>query len=180
MTNSKSERAARPAAEDANCSACTLDGSRRQFLRDTAAAIAGIVAVLGIPDRADALMVRVATATLERGRKASYPVPAEDGVSIDRDREVILVRWQSAIYAFRLSCPHQKTVLKWKEEDRRFQCPKHKSKYEPDGTFISGRATRGMDRYRIARRGKEIEIDLSTVYREDEQKAEWTAAVVKV
>jgi Rieske Fe-S protein len=180
MTTSRSEHAEGATTEDACCTGCTLDGSRRQFLRDTTVAIAAIVAALGIPDRADALAVRLATAARTRGSKASYPVPAGDGASIDRDREVILVRWQGAVYAFRLACPHQKTMLKWKEDDHIFQCPKHKSKYEPDGTFISGRATRGMDRYGVARRGREIDIDLSTVFREDEDKAGWNAAVVKV
>ena len=180
MTSSRSERDERQTAENVSCTGCTVGDSRRRFLRDTATAIAAIVAALGIPERADALAVRLATATFVSGSKASYPVPAKDGATIDRDREVILVRWEGAVYAFRLSCPHQKTMLKWKEDDRRFQCPKHKSRYEPDGTFISGRATRGMDRYRITRRGKEIDIDLSAVFREDEQKAEWSAARVKV
>jgi len=60
----------------------------------------------------------------------------------------------------------------------RFQCPKHKSKYEPDGTFISGRATRNMDRYAIKRAGMEVEVALEVLYRNDKQPAEWTAAVV--
>ena len=56
------------------------------------------------------------------------------------------MRFQGVVYAFNLSCPHQNTALKWQPDDQRFQCPKHKSRYQPDGTFISGRATRGMDR----------------------------------
>jgi Rieske Fe-S protein len=71
-------------------------------------------------------------------------------------------------------------VLKWKAKDSRFQCPKHKSKYEPDGTFISGRATRGMDRFGLRRSGAEIVVDLSKVYQEDKDKAAWDAAAVRV
>lgn len=165
---------------DAACAGCGIAGSRREFVREIGVAIAAIVAVLGIPARAEGLVVQLATLPRTAGSKASYPLPNADGVSIDRDREVILVRWQGAVYAFRLACPHQKTMLKWKPDDRRFQCPKHKSRYQPDGTFISGRATRGMDRYAIARRGSEIDVELSVVFRQDEDKAAWSAAVVKV
>jgi Rieske Fe-S protein len=84
------------------------------------------------------------------------------------------------LYAFRLACPHQRTALKWKAKDGRFQCPKHKSKYQPDGTFISGRATRGMDRHAVRRNGNEVVVDLSKVYLQDKDGGGWTAAVVKL
>ena len=62
----------------------------------------------------------------------SYPTRA-DGVQIDRAQEVILVRWQSAVYAFNLSCPHQHTALRWNQGDGQFQCPKHHSNTGPTG-----------------------------------------------
>ena len=41
---------------------------------------------------------------LARTKKGiSYTIPAADGVQIDKDNEVILVRWQNAMYAFNLS-----------------------------------------------------------------------------
>ena len=177
MTSHKSEHDA--------CSGCAfrdavLD-SRRDFLRDAAAAAVAAIAVgLGLPRGAHALAVHAAEATHVDGSEATYALPAADGATIDKAREVILVRWQGAVYAFRLSCPHQRTALKWQEGDHRFQCPKHKSKYQPDGTFISGRATRGMDRYAVRRKGGEVVVDLSRVYLEDKDKAGWAAAVVRV
>jgi nitrite reductase/ring-hydroxylating ferredoxin subunit len=168
-----------PVAPDV-CAGCTLHDSRREFLRESAAVLAGIVAGLGLPARAHALAVRLTTPTRVNEMEAAYPLPDADGVTIDKEQEVILVRWASAIYAFRLSCPHQKTALKWKEKDSRFQCPKHKSKYQPDGTFISGRATRGMDRYGVRRRKGEIVVDVSKVYLQDKDEAGWRAAVVKL
>ena len=163
-----------------SCTGCSLQDSRREFLREAALRVAAVAAVLGIPARADALAMRLASASRASGSTASYPLPAADGAAIDKEREVILVRWQGTVYAFRLSCPHQKTAVKWKAGDGRFQCPKHKSRYQPDGTFISGRATRGMDRYAITRRGDEIIVDVSTVYLEDKDKAGWDSAMVKV
>ena len=176
----KSDNAEHPPVAPDTCAGCALHDSRREFLREAGAALAGVAALLGLPASARALTVRLAASSRVRGTEVSYPVPEADGVTIDREREVILVRWTGAVYAFRLSCPHQKTALKWKEKDGRFQCPKHKSKYQPDGTFIDGRATRGMDRYAVRRKKGEIVVDLSKVYLEDKDEAGWRAAVVRL
>jgi nitrite reductase/ring-hydroxylating ferredoxin subunit len=168
-----------PNAND-GCGGCAPDSSRRGFLRDVAAAVAAIAAGLGLPTRAHGLATTLASASSARENEATYALPAADGVMVDKEREVILVRWQGTIYAFRLACPHQRTALKWKAKDGRFQCPKHKSRYQPDGTFISGRATRGLDRYAVRRNGNEIVVDLARVYLEDKDKTGWVAAVVKI
>jgi len=159
-----------------SCGACALDSSRREFLREAALAVAAIAAALGIPARAQAL--GVLRAAWNNGNNVAYPLPGADGVTIDKEHQVILVRHQGSVYAFALSCPHQRTALKWKEDDGRFQCPKHKSKYQPDGTFISGRATRGMDRYAVQKKGAEILVDVTKLFREDKEKGKWAAAVV--
>jgi Rieske Fe-S protein len=57
-----------------------------------------------------------------------------------------------------------------------FKCPKHKSKYQPDGTFMSGKATRNMDRFRVRRVGKNVVVSVGTLYRSDKQAALWTSA----
>ncbi len=93
---------------------------------------------------------------------------------------MILVRWQGSVYAFALSCPHQHTALRWEEDDGRFQCPKHHSKYEPDGTFISGRATRGMDRYAVQVEQGQVSVDAGTLYRQDKDPEGWKSAVAIV
>jgi nitrite reductase/ring-hydroxylating ferredoxin subunit len=162
------------------CVGCALRDSRREFLRNATVVLAGIAAVLGLPGSAHGLAVRLVSASRVAGDEVTYPLPSTEGVTIDKDREVILVRWEGAVYAFRLACPHQKTALKWKEKDGRFQCPKHKSKYQPDGRFISGRATRGMDRYAVRRRKSEIVVDLAKVFQEDKDEAGWRSAVVKL
>jgi nitrite reductase/ring-hydroxylating ferredoxin subunit len=163
-----------------DCAGCALHEDRRRFLRDAALAVAGAFAALGAPRGAHASALRFVTALSAGGSTAVYPVPAADGATIDRERQVIVVRHKGAVYAFALSCPHQNTALKWRAEDARFQCPKHKSKYQPDGTFISGRATRGMDRYAVQRRGNTIVVDVSKLYRQDENRAGWDAAVARV
>ena len=157
--------------------------SRRDALRRTAGAVLGALLASGIaPAAAQAL---AAVPTLIEGRRLAgrnvkrYPVPAADGVQIDKDAEVILVRRGPHVWAFNLSCPHQNTALRWVEDDGgRFQCPKHKSKYQADGTYISGRATRNMDRLGIAKAGEEIEVDLDVMFKQDKQPTEWAAAQV--
>jgi Rieske Fe-S protein len=131
-------------------------------------------AVAALTSRAAGIAGRHAGANVK-----AFAVPAQDGVQFAKEDELILARYQGHIYAFALSCPHQNTALRWVDEGR-FQCPKHKSKYQPDGTFISGRATRNMDRYAIKHTGSEVEIDFDVLYKNDKQPAEWAAAVVVV
>jgi Rieske Fe-S protein len=75
-----------------------------------------------------------------------------------------------------LSCPHQNTALRWLDSDKRFQCSKHKSLYAVDGTFIEGRATRGMDRFAVRRDGNNVVVNLDKVFEEDQDAAGWKAA----
>ena len=91
-----------------------------------------------------------------------------------------MARWQDAVYAFALSCPHQNTALKW--EDTGFQCPKHHSRFQANGDYIegSGRATRAMDRFAVTRDGSGISVNLDKLYQEDSDNALWTAAVIKL
>jgi nitrite reductase/ring-hydroxylating ferredoxin subunit len=168
---------ARPKAQSSECANCALQ-DRRGFLRDAVAAVAALGAAGVGPTFAALLPVRWISA--HAGGGATYPVPATDGVQIDRDNQVILVRWQNAVYAFNLSCPHQNTALRWDEADARFQCPKHHSKYQPDGTFISGRATRNMDRLSVRRDGDSIVVDVDGMHKSNEDAAGWAAAVVRL
>src|SRR3954471_7007840 len=152
--------------------------SRRTFLQR---AVAGAV-VAGAVAFADfgSLPIGSIEALAAQGDERKYPIPAADGVNIDRENQVILARFQGAMYAFNLSCPHENAALRWREEDGRFQCPRHQSKYKPDGTFISGRATRNMDRLGIRREGDQVTVDLSRMFKSDADAAGWAAAVVKL
>ena len=170
--------------DDADCTGCPI-ASRREFLRDGALAIAGIVASLGIARSAAALTASSFPVSNVRGistgdHTRAYPIPSADGAQIDKDAEVILVRWQNELFAFDLSCPHQNTALRWNESEHRFQCPKHHSQYQPNGEFITGRATRGMDRLGIKRDGASITVNVDVLYKQDEDPTGWAAAVVKL
>jgi len=162
----------------ASCDDCPLV-ERRTFLRSAAMAVAGVMTALGAsPAAAEGWTVRIGRALARSGDEHTYPIPAEDGATIDHDAQVILVRYQQKVYAFNLSCPHQNTALKWRPEDTQFQCPKHHSRYQPDGTFVSGRATRGMDRFGLRRVGGNIVVSVDQFIRQDQNPTGWNAAFI--
>lgn len=162
---------------------CFLPSSRRRFLRDSFLSVAGALVAVGMSKTAAFAMPLEFTEAKRSGNTRSYALPATDGAVVDKDSEVILVRWQDAAYAFALSCPHQNTALKWDDRDHGFQCPKHHSRFGPDGAYIadSGRATRNMDRFAITKdpTGR-ISVDLDKLYQEDTDGPQWAAAVVKL
>ena len=146
----------------------------------SAAVVAAMAGVELWPATAAAVPVLEGGGTQSGPSEYSYPLPAADGVTIDRDAQLILVRFQQRVYVFNLACPHENTALRWKQGDGRFQCPRHESQYQPDGTFIAGRATRNMDRFAVSRVGSSVRVDLNRLFRSDTQASEWVAAAVQV
>ena len=165
--------------EKDDCETCPLDRAieRRDFLRDALFAIGALSALTLSPSAAAALPVAEIRGAGSRADKA-YPFPTADGVFIDRDESVIVARFAGKVFAFSLACPHQNTAIRWDERNTRFQCPKHKSRYRPDGTFIEGRATRGLDRFAVRREADRLMVNFDLLYREDENAAEWARAFV--
>jgi nitrite reductase/ring-hydroxylating ferredoxin subunit len=161
-----------------DCEGCPLVPERRDFLRSAAALALGVIS-LSLPIRS--VSANVLSSAVGGRKLLSYPVPTVDSANIDRDNEVILVRYKDEVFAFNLGCPHQNVSLRWNETDMRFQCPKHHSQYQPDGEFITGRATRNMDRLAIRRdAANNIVVDPDTLYKSDEDGAQWKNAVVKL
>lgn len=151
-------------SENRDCAGCPLI-DRRSFLRSVA--FAGV---------ANALPVIAGTRiALE---EKSYPIPAADSVQIDKDMDVIISRAQGKVFAFSLACPHQNTAIKWDRGKGRFQCPKHKSVYTPEGIFVEGRATRGLDRFTVRKDGNSIVVNLDSLLQEDVDAEKWKTAFV--
>jgi nitrite reductase/ring-hydroxylating ferredoxin subunit len=156
------------------CAGCKGLG-RRDFLRDAAFAVAALAAAGAT---AGAMPVRLINALAVKDEFVTYPLPAVDGVFIDRKNEVIVARAANQVFAFTLSCPHQNTALRWNASDHRFQCPKHQSQYGPDGTFIEGRATRSMDRFAVQRQAETIVVNLDKIFEGDKDPNGWKAAEI--
>jgi Rieske Fe-S protein len=165
------------------CDGCDRDhpgGSRRAFVARMVGAAA--VAFAGLGASAAGLLASVTIVDSERAgaNQRAFPIPASDGVTIDRKSQAIIVRYQNKAYAFALSCPHENTALKWLQKDVRFQCPKHGSRYQPDGTFIDGRATRNMDRFAVAKDNATLVVDLGKWFQSDKDSAGWSSAFVQL
>lgn len=153
--------------------------ARRTFLKDVSLFAAALVAA-GLAPRAAAgapSPIRALARTLADVR---YPIPATDGVRFDDENEVILVRYVGRVYAFALSCPHQNTALKTDPAGDGFRCTKHESRYKFDGQYISGRATRNMDRFAIRRDGGVVVVDVSKWYESDSEPTQWAGAAITV
>lgn len=168
---------AEPGTSD--CEQCPLVG-RRDFLRDASVATAGILLALGaLPSMLTAQPAFISPVAIH-GEDKSYPIPAADGTQIDKDNGTILTRWQGKVYVYSLACPHQNTALRWYDKDSRFECPKHHSRFQPDGEYVkdSGRATRGLDRFAVRKDGANIVANLDKMLKEDDNQADWTAAFI--
>jgi Rieske Fe-S protein len=163
------------------CAACAAADTRRDFLKQAAILVSGaLVGLAGAAPSGEALPVAAGGPLEASGAELTYPIPAEDGATVDRDNGVIVVRFQSKVFAFNLSCPHENAAVRWKAAVNRFECSRHDSKYEPNGTYTSGRATRNMDRFALKRNGNAIVVDVSKLFQSDTQKAQWEAAVLQL
>lgn len=138
--------------------------------------VAAALAAMGSRAHAVDVHVRFISAIAELGKEVTYAIPAGDSVNIDNDKEIILARTGTHLFAFDLACPHQNTALRWHASDKRFQCPKHKSLYSAEGVYIEGRATRSMDRHAIRRDAGNVIVDLDKIYEEDQDAALWKVA----
>src|SRR4051812_13162435 len=152
--------------------------SRRAFLQESACRLFTLAA-LGLATDGTLLPVTVIAGS-GQGNERSYDIPAADGVTIDRKAQVMVVRYGTHVYAMAMACPHQQAAVKWVKKDGRFQCTKHDSQYTPEGVYVTGHATRNLDRFPIRRADAKIVVDISKVYQSDKQAAGWAAATVTV
>jgi|WetSurMetagenome_2_1015567.scaffolds.fasta_scaffold91186_3 nitrite reductase/ring-hydroxylating ferredoxin subunit len=163
---------------DMRC-ACGAGDDRRGFLKQAAGLVAGAAVAAGAASGlAEALPWSFVAPLEAAGNELTYPVPDADGATVDRDNGVIVVRFQGKVFAFNLSCPHENAAVRWKPAVGRFECSRHDSKYTPNGTYTSGRATRNMDRFALKRNGNNLVVDVSKLIQSDAQKAQWEAAAV--
>jgi nitrite reductase/ring-hydroxylating ferredoxin subunit len=119
-------------------------------------------------------------AVAAQGGERRYPLPSADGVVIDKDATAGLARYQGKVFALSLACPHQRAAVRWLATAQRFQCSKHDSKYQPTGTYTSGRAARNLDRFPIRRDGDTLVVDVTRVFKSDQDAAAWNNSAIQV
>lgn len=170
---------------DQPCDNCPITTSRRAFLRDAATAAAAAIAAVTLGRPAWALAQSVAeiqpTASTAVGvRELAYALPPADSVRVDVANEVILARWKNRVFAFSLKCPHKGAPLEWRASEQRVFCPKHKARFTADGSHVSGRGSRDLDRHGIRQDANGIVVSLDRIYRRDRHPDEWSRAVVSL
>ena len=151
--------------------------TRRGFLTH---ACTDVVAALGIVGEGGAGQAPIPLTGSVRGNERVYQTPAAESVGVDAQASVILVRASGVVFAVSPACPHEQAAVRWIPRAGRFQCSKHHSRYTREGRYISGRATRGLDRFPIHREGSLVFVDVTRVWRADTHPSEWASAVVSV
>ena len=177
MTKKSPDDRLRLPCDDGDCDGATTP-SRRDFLQTAGGCFGVSLALLGLSSvDAGALPVLMTEGT-QSGSERRYAIPDADSVNVDRSAQLIVTRFQGKVFVFALSCPHQNNVVKWLPKDHRFQCTKHDSQYQPNGTYTAGRATRNMDRYIVRRDGSSVVVDLHRWVQSDKDPAGWAAAAI--
>ena len=145
--------------------------SRRRFILDSCGCAMAAACAGGAVQRLVAFQ--------KGAREITLAIPDADGVTIAADGAVLLVRERGRVMALGPACPHESAAVRWVGKTGRFECTKHNSRYQRDGTFISGRATRPLDRFPIRREGARVVITVDRLLRADRDMADWEKAVVE-
>ncbi|MBI3963105.1 MAG: Rieske 2Fe-2S domain-containing protein [Deinococcus sp.] len=70
------------------------------------------------------------------------------------------------VLALYITCTHLGCKFEWVPVNNRFECPCHGSKFQKDGTYISGPAPRGLDRFELAvTRDRDVVVDTGRLIR---------------
>ena len=158
------------------CDTCSRVPLRRLFFKHALGCAAVMAGLFLGNDSLPILGETVALAANDGERR--YPVPASDGVAIDQPAGVMLARYQGMVMALSMTCPHQQAAVRWVPQEQRFRCSKHDSKYQPNGTYTTGRATRNLDRFPIRRDGDAVVVNVTQVFKSDQDAAGWNNAAV--
>jgi len=83
---------------------------------------------------------------IDVGPVTDLPEPGSAPASFPEGR-LWIVRTDDGLVALNKVCTHLDCLVGWDELEGQFVCPCHGSKFEVDGTFVSGPAPRSLDRY---------------------------------
>jgi cytochrome b6-f complex iron-sulfur subunit len=83
------------------------------------------------------------------GRAGDVLAGVSEGPKEFTDAKIWLVSTEKGILALYTVCTHLGCLYKWVPSTRRFECPCHGSRFQPDGTYVEGPAPRDLDRFVI-------------------------------
>ena len=96
------------------------------------------------------------------GKPDRYPA---DSVTLDAETGIYVVRSAEGFYALSAVCTHLGCLTAWKPELGIIACPCHGSKFDKDGTKISGPAPRPLPRFSMVLDDQgQLVVDLSLIH----------------
>ena len=122
---------------------------RRGFLRLMGKGSVVLAFLIQIAAAARAFVPNVLYEPLRRF-KLRKPKDYPPGVTFNADRRLFVVRDGDDFHVISTVCTHLGCTVQWRQDERRFDCPCHGSRFREDGTVISGPAPRPP---RVVRRG---------------------------
>jgi len=141
-----------------------VDIGRRQFLRGTGIAAAGVATVTSLPQDARAApqlarvsypsnrLANVADLTVNEPLDVAYPDTNAPGVLLKLGEAVEGgVGPDGDIVGFSTICPHKGYPMSYNADDRTLNCPGHYSRFdlEKGGQQIWGQATQNLPQYKL-------------------------------
>jgi cytochrome b6-f complex iron-sulfur subunit len=133
---------------------CSPRPERRGFLRILTGAVVALVTFPAAWARAKKVGLKMASV----GQLSSVGGSATVKV---KGLDILLVRdGEDSVKAINSTCTHKKCQVKYKSESNDLFCKCHKSKFQLDGTVVSGPAPKPLATYPASMQGDQIVISL--------------------
>jgi len=126
-----------------------MHDDRRRFLRLMGKGSVVLAFLIQIAAAARAFVPNVLYEPSRRF-KLRKPKDYPPGVTFNADRRLFVVRDEDDFHVISSVCTHLGCTVQWRQDERRFDCPCHGSRFREDGTVISGPAPRPLEWYAVA------------------------------
>ena len=125
-----------------------MHDDRRRFLRLMGKGSVVLAFLIQIAAAARAFVPNVLYEPSRRF-KLRKPKDYPPGVTFNADRRLFVVRDEDDFHVISSVCTHLGCTVQWRQDERRFDCPCHGSRFREDGTVISGPAPRPLEWYAV-------------------------------
>ena len=119
----------------------------------------GVLRLLGKGSVAAAFLIQLAAAARAfvpnvlyeplRRFKLRKPGDYPQGVTFDPDHRLFVVRQDDDFHVISAVCTHLGCTVQWKSDRKTFDCPCHGSRFQADGTNVSGPAPRPLSWFAV-------------------------------
>ena len=125
-----------------------MHDDRRRFLRLMGKGSVVLAFLIQIAAAARAFVPNVLYEPSRRF-KLRKPKDYAPGVTFNADRRLFVLRDEDNFHVISSVCTHLGCTVQWRQDERRFDCPCHGSRFREDGTVISGPAPRPLEWYAV-------------------------------